>query len=222
MPAWLPIALMIASAAANKKAQSRVQDERGRRSSLERLRQAQLGEEADRTMRDVLASQERPQIDLNRAQAADIREGKYNAAAPPPSAAGEYIVNPSAPQEVRTEMADSMVRALDRGRQQAKSLAKLGGRSDAAFGTNVALGRSAQNLNRIGEFSRGSSRVLPYELEAANYKGENWRTIADLFQLGSMASGFYNMSTVPTQTAAPVTDYSRIKPGWGAGIGGIT
>ena len=85
--------------------------------------------------------------------------------------------------------------ALRQGRQQSQALAKLGGRSDAQLQGQIGLGRSAQELNRIGGQSRASSAILPYELNDANRKGQDWRMIADLFNTGSMAAGMYGMTT---------------------------
>ncbi len=214
MPIWLPIALMIGSALANQQAVRRVEKERGALAAAESARQAGLGEEARARLAQVLQSQERPAIDQAIAEGTAERERKFEAAVPP-DAAEEYIVNPSAPKEVRSEMAREMVDALSRGRQRAAALAKLGGRSDAEFGTKVALTRSGQDLGRIGGFSRGSANVLPVELQGAANKGENWRRLADLFSLGATATGLYGMTQVPIQAAAPVTELSRTSAGWG-------
>lgn len=200
MPVWLPIALMIGGALSNYQAERKVNRARESLSQLEAQRQNELGDEARARLAQVLESQSRPSIEQDIEQATSERQRKF-AEAVPPDAADEYIVNPSAPQEVRSEMAREMVDALARGRQRAGALAKLGGRSDAALGTNIALTRSGQDLGRIGGFSRGSSAVLPIELQGAYGEGRNWRRIADLFNIGATATGLYGMTTPPAGAA---------------------
>lgn len=187
---WLPIATMLVAAVANQQAQKKVDKERDLKSQLETQRQSGIGKEVMARMQQELSNQSRPEQEAKLEQAAQVRERAYT---PKDVSTDSYVVNPSAPTEVRSEMAGRMVDALKRGREDAKSLAKLGARSDVAFGNNVSLAESAADLNQLGGFSRGSSAVLPYELQGANAKGKNWRTVADVANAVGMASMFYNM-----------------------------
>lgn len=194
IPALIPIALMIGGFLANQQAQKEVNDERDQKLRDERLRQQRLGQEADARLRDTISKQERPAIERDQQVAQASREQKYAAAGPADTG---YVANPSAPTEVKSEMAARLGDALRRGRAQSQALAKLGARGDQQLGSGITLGRSAQDLNSIGGQSRASSSILPFELQDANAKGQDWRTIADLFNAGSFATGMYGMGTAP-------------------------
>lgn len=195
---WLPIAAMIASAFANKQAQDAVNSERQSKMNLERQRQSAIGEKVKARMEQELQNQARPQQEQQLEKDVQTREAAYA----PAAGTGDYVASPSAPKEVRSDMAVRMVDALKRGRQQAGALAKLGARSDQAFDNNLALAHSAQDLNTFGGFSRGSSAVLPYELQGANGKGDSWRTVADVANAVAMGSMYYNMAGAGTPPPA--------------------
>jgi hypothetical protein len=186
------IAMMIGAYLANEQAQQEVSDARNQRSLAETINQQKLGKEADARMRESLAQQERPVVEQNQAADTAIRQQKYDQQ--PTAASDAFIANPSAPKEVKSEIAARMVDAMRRGRQQSQALARLGGTSDAQFTGQTGLLRSGQDLNRIGGMSRASSAILPYELQDANRAGEGWRTVSDLFNIGSMGYGLYNMA----------------------------
>lgn len=192
----LPIGLLVAGMLANDQANRAVEKERQRRIQAENLRQRQLGSEADARLRQELETQSRPAVEAEKQQAVAGREAKYEQALPSAEVAA-YQTTPTAPKEVKSEIARSMVAAIQRGRQQGKALAKLGGQGDANFAGAVDLTRGAQDLNRIGGQSRASSAILPYELQDANSKGEGWRTIGDVANLASMAYGLYGMTSAP-------------------------
>lgn len=189
---WLPLVAMAAQTYATNRANDKVEDDQKLRVALENQRQDSISKEVMARLRQELESQTRPQQEAKVAQAADVRERAY---APKDVATDSYVVNPSAPTEVRSEMASRMVDALQQGRQQAKALARLGGREDVGFGNQVSLTDSAADINMLGGFSRGSSGVLPYELQASHAKGKNWRTVADIARAVGTASMFYNMGT---------------------------
>lgn len=192
--ALLPLALMFGGYLANEQATRKVKSARNDRFAEELDRQKALGDQSQARLREAIAGQERPAVEQDASQAAAVREQKYAAVAP----SGEgYVANPSAPTEVKSEIASRMVDALRKGRQQSQALAKLGGRSDAQLGGQIDLGRSAGDINSIGRQSRASSAILPYELQDANAEGEDWSTIADLFNLASMGTGMYGMTQAP-------------------------
>lgn len=191
----LPIALLFAGMAANRAANRKVSDERSRLSRLQQIRDQESGQQADAVLRESLAAQERPAVEQNQRVAEASREQKYAAAAP--ASGSEFAATPSAPKEVKSEIAARMVDALRRGRQQSKALAKLGANSDASLDSQIGLGRSGQELTSIGNRSRASSAILPYELAGAESKGEGLRTIGDIFNLASFGTGLYGMSKPP-------------------------
>lgn len=191
---------MVASMLAQAKANSVVEKERERRMQQEAMRQGQLGDQADARLREELANQTRPAVEDEKAQGVASREAKYEQALPSAEVAA-YQTTPTAPKEVKSEIARSMVAAIRRGRQQGKALAKLGGQGDANLAGAISMGRSGQELNSIGNTSRASSAILPHELNAANQKGEGWRTVGDLASIGSMAAGLYGMTATPGNAA---------------------
>lgn len=192
----LPIALLIGSYLANQEAQGQVSDARNSRLRDEGLRQKALGAEADARLRETLAAQQRPAMEQDQRVAEASREQKYATAAPTTADTG-YVTAPSAPKEVKSELAARMVDAIRRGRQQSQALATLGATSDATANSQIGLARSAQDLNLIGGRSRASSAILPYELSDANRKGQGARTVADLFNVASLGTGLYGMANPP-------------------------
>lgn len=199
----LPIAALFgASMLANEIADDRVEAERQRKLQAERLRQRKLQDQADANMRQQLEEQSRPSVEAEQTQQAAQREEKYAEAAPQPDiVTASYQTSASAPTEVKSEIARNVVAAMRRGKQQAKAQARLGGMQDANQTGAVDLLRGGQDMRRIGNESRASSQILPYELSDANQKGEGWRTIGDIAGLAAQAYGLYGMMTPPGAAA---------------------
>lgn len=110
---------------------------------------------------------------------------------------GDYFAKASAPTEdanadagalMPTSSSDIVTREI--GKQDANAGAFVG-KQAAALGDLRAFGdllgekstlqaRDAGSIGQVGGFKKGSSAVLPYELEAANQKGAGLGILADL------------------------------------------
>lgn len=201
--ALIPISLLFAGAAANKIAEDRVEAERQRKIRAENLRQQGLGAESDARLREELEAQSRGAVEAEKGQQVAAREAKYEQALPIASEQeASYQTTPTAPKEVKSEIARNMVAALRRGRQQAKAQARLGGQADANQQGGFSMMRSGQDLDRIGNRSRASSAILPYELQDAYGRGEGWRTVGDIANTAASIYGLYGMTTPPEATGA--------------------
>lgn len=198
----IPIALLVAGMLANKQANDAVARERSNKLGQERVRQKELQDQADAAQRQELEQQSRPAIEQDQNQQAAERQAKYDAVAPTvDSATASYAPSASAPTQVKSQLAGAVVDALRRGRRTAVAQAKLGGIGDASQNAGFGLQRGGQELNSIGNRSRSSSNILPFELQDANQAGEGWRTIGDAANLASMGYGLYSMTTPPVPGA---------------------
>lgn len=198
----IPIALMVAGLLAKQQAQHEVNQERDAKMGQERLRQQQLGQEADARMRQELETQSRPAVEQRGDQQTQVRQAEYDKSAPSVNAeTASYLTGASTPREVKSDLASHITSAIRRGRATSAAQAKLGGVADAGLQGQYDLARGGQDLNAIGGKSRASSAILPYELQDANLKGEGWRTVGDLADIGAMGYGLYGMTTAPGNLA---------------------
>lgn len=198
----IPIALMIGGLLAQQQAQSQVSDARNSKLRDERLRQQQLGQEADTRMRQELETQSRPAVEQEQNKQTQVRQAVYDKATPSVDAAtASYLTGPSTPSEVKSDLASHITTAIRRGRATAAAQAKLGGTADASLQGQFDLARGGQDLNAIGSKSRASTNILPYELQNANNAGEGWRTVGDVANLAGMGYGLYGMSMPPVNAA---------------------
>ncbi len=72
--------------------------------------------------------------------------------------------------------------------QQGNALGELRSFGDVLGGIGRGQARDAGEIGQIGGFMRGSSGVLPYELDAANSAGDGLKTFGDLLGLGGSIS----------------------------------
>jgi hypothetical protein len=96
-------------------------------------------------------------------------------------------VSPVASNDIVTrENAKQLGRAKAFTDQQAGALGELRSFGDLLGDTSRAQGRDASLLGQIGGFKRGSSNILPLELDAAAQKGSGLRLLGDI--LGGVGS----------------------------------
>lgn len=91
-----------------------------------------------------------------------------------------------------------VVNALGRGAANAAGHAKrraaVDAYGDVDLDQNIALGRNASDIDQQGNFAYGRSRVLPYELNAADHAGDNYAGMADAANaLGTIGSAAYGL-----------------------------
>ena len=77
--------------------------------------------------------------------------------------------------------------ATDYGLDYGARTGALEGYGDRLFSRSVDIGRGRQEIDKYGNFSRGSQSVLPMELEGASSKGSTMRSIGEIFSgLGNL------------------------------------
>ena len=168
--------------------------------AAERVRQNQLDDEAallnqkaQARYEDFGGQQEERKSKLTELyqqapQSADAAVGEANA-----SAAG---VMPTATNDIVTrEVSKQSENAKAYTDQQGAARAGLTSFGDLLGDVSLLQGRDASQVAQIGGFKRGSSSIMPYELEEANQKGAGLRLFGDILGgIGSMGvtSGITN------------------------------
>lgn len=219
------IALTGASTVANTIAQGKVQRARDDAMAAERIRQNKFDQEAD-----ALNVQSRERYDDFGGQQDDkaaelgqyFKDQKIEAADANAAAVAEQTIPQSGSALTVREEQKQRGKATAFADQQGEALGNLRAFGDLLGGISREQARDATTIGQIGGFKRGSSNVLPLELEAANSKGNGIKLFGDLLGLGGSLAlnkglgGSYVGSTpsvsaaaVPTTYAAPVTAVSR-------------
>lgn len=181
------IALTAGSTVANTMAQNKVQKARDDAMAAERIRQRGLDQEAaalnvqsqDRyTDFDNQQEDKATQLGDYFAQQ-QIEAGDANA-----ENAAAMIMPQSGSNIVVQEEAKKRGQARDFANQNAKNLGNLRSFGDLMGSIGREQARDATQIGVVGGFKRGSSNVLPYELEAANSAGNGLKMFGDILGLG--------------------------------------
>lgn len=94
--------------------------------------------------------------------------------------------------------------ATDVGMDYGARTGALEGYGDRLFSRSLDIGRTRQDIDKYGNFSRGSMSVLPAELEGAGTSGQTMRGMGELFSgLGNL--GLLYGFTQPVSGATPAT-----------------
>lgn len=186
------IALTAGSTVANTVAQGQVQRARNDALAAERIRQQGYDRETDALN---VQSQDRYQnFDGQQAERGkdlgdyfagqNIEQADGNAAA-----AQEQSVAPTSSNITMREEQKQRGNAKAFTDEQGKRLGDLRAFGDVLGGIGRLQARDASQIGQIGGFKRGSSAVLPYELEAANSAGGGAKVFGDLLGVaGSFAT----------------------------------
>lgn len=171
------IALTGASMAANAAAQSRVQKARDDALAAERIRQRGFDQEADA-------------LNLQSQNRYEDFQGKQDEKA---QSLGDYftqqqVAEPAAAQSMPATSSNIAVKEESKQRGKARdftnqvglALGDLRSFGDLLGDTSRLQARDASLVSQLGGFKRGSSEVVPYELEAANQKGAGLRFLGDI------------------------------------------
>lgn len=193
--------------------------------AAERIRQNQFDQEAD-----ALNTQSRERYDDFGGQQSDkaaelgqyFKDQKIEAADANAAAVAEQTIPQSGSALTVREEQKQRGKATAFADQQGEALGNLRAFGDLLGGISREQARDATTIGQIGGFKRGSSNVLPLELEAANSKGNGIKLFGDLLGLGGSLAlnkglgGSYagsapsvSAAAVPTSYAAPVTAVSR-------------
>jgi hypothetical protein len=106
------------------------------------------------------------------------------------SAVAEQVLPQSGSNVVVAEEAKKRGEARAYADQQGNALGELRSFGDLLGGIGREQARDASQIGQIGGFKRGSSNVLPFELEAANSAGNGAKMFGDILGLGgSLALG---------------------------------
>lgn len=110
---------------------------------------------------------------------------------PDPNASVPSALPSSASGVVNQERDRQMHKAQQYVDQQAGAAGKLRSFGDLLGEISTLQGRDAGLIGAIGGFKRGSSNIVPLELNEAAKAGDNWRFLADILGgVGSVATGY--------------------------------
>lgn len=204
------VALTAASTVANTVAANQVQKARNDALAAERIRQQGYQREADaanlhaRTEYQDFGGQqdERGKQLGDYFQQQTIDENTANQQA---AEAQANAVLPDASGIVVAEDKKQADNARDFTNAQATALGNLRSFGDLMGEKGRVQARDAMTVGQIGGFMKGSSSVLPYELEAANNAGRGANFLGDLLGMGSqfaLGKGLQG-SYAPTATTLP-------------------
>ena len=182
----------LASAQQQNSAANQQAKEAKRASQAEALRQQEF---ADRKMALVSAEEQNgytpDQREAQLASAAAARESSFE-----PATAGigtMPVYNDSAPEVVKSDLANAMLNALKRGKDYSKTLATLGAYGDVGQKHATSLGRTAQGIGILNGYSQDSMGLLNNELASAQRAGQgaanNAGILGGLGALGSVYAG---------------------------------
>jgi hypothetical protein len=202
------IALAGASSAANMASQRKVANEREDVLAAERIRQKRYDTEAQGLNTQ---SQDRFQ-GFEGQQAGKAQElGDYFQGATTGSPANDIAgqVMPSSSSDIVTqEIANQSGQADAFVNQQGGALASLRSFGDLLGDHSRMQARDASMIGQLGGFKRGSSAVVPYELEEANQAGSGMGMLGDILGgIGSIAGqaggGMFGGAAPAVSGAAP-------------------
>lgn len=206
------IALSGAGALANSRAQSKVAKARSATLAQERARQDALETEAGKLNTQ---SQDRYQ-DFGGQQDAKAQElGDYfSAQTVAPDGVNDSANLPrSSSNIVLAEDTKQRGEARDFTNKTGAALGNLRAFGDHLGSISRAQARDAGQIGQIGGFMRGSSSILPYELEAANSAGDGAKLFGDILSgAGSLATsaGITGPGKAMLGTASDPWAYSRV------------
>ena len=185
----LTAALSLASTAASQAAASKQAKARNSARSAEAERQRIFEQQQSAQFDDTSQPFNRKDQEAGIDEAAAAREESLvgNLRALDPSS---IPIKGSAPKVVGDNLAKELNRSLGEGKDFAGRLARLGATGENQQQNRFGLLRGAQEQNRLGSFSQGSSSILPLEFDAANQKGAGLRTLGSVLgSLGTVTSG---------------------------------
>jgi hypothetical protein len=180
------IALTVGSTVANTVAQNKVQAARDNAMAAERIRQNGLDKEAQALSTQ---SQDRYQNFGDQQDQRSSELGQYftdqkiEAGDANAAATRESTIPQSGSNITVAEEAKQRGQASEFTDNQGQALGNLRSFGDLVGEIGRGQARDASQIGQIGGFKRGSSAVLPYELEAANGAGNGAKLFGDILGL---------------------------------------
>ena len=184
---WLPFTLANQgmSVIARMQAEKALARERNAILEAEQRRQAAYQQQANAQIAQAMQRLTPAAMQQGQQAGADLRVQANEERARPAEeaiASGEYSgVSPDAPKVVKENAAREIAKSLQKGRDYSRTQSALGGFGDAQLGAQIGLNRTGQSLNQLSSFSRGSSGIVPLELEGAQGAGYPYRVAHDIF-----------------------------------------
>ena len=219
VPLWaIALALQAASTAARRQQQKKIENRQSQLALAENQREAGRQTQRDAALNETLAGFDPPVQQQAIARAGTERADKYAQVQDAGVVPGEFAGSPSTPTEVRTEMGSRVADYLRRGRTETQARAKLGAFGDVQFDNQVNIGRNAQELDLLGDFTRGSQNALGFEMEGALNEGGNWAMLSDLLGAAGTGVSLYSMTAAPgaqNTTTAPLSGKMTTADLWG-------
>jgi hypothetical protein len=90
---------------------------------------------------------------------------------------------------VSTDTAKESAKAMNTASLAGDAAAALQGFGDQQAANDIYNKRMLQRQAQLGNFMQGSASVLPYEVEAASHKGDQFKNVGDLLSLGGSVVG---------------------------------
>lgn len=178
------VALTVGSTVANNAANNQAASARSSALSAERTRQGALDQEAEALS---TRSQDRFQNVEGQREEKATSLGDYFAQPQTAGAANEAAALPQSSNSIVTrEMNRKSDEAQDYVGRQGQALAEMRSFGDFLGDTSRMQGRDASMIGQIGGFKRGSSNMVPLELDAASQKGAGMRMLGDI--MGGLGS----------------------------------
>lgn len=169
--------------------------------------------QVERARRDVLNAENLRQAEFDRQSSARVNEA-IDLFAPEAQKTQRQELGKTRQMEINEATAELEAEALPTGknapkviqRQQASSgniagaiapelgdaRARLGAFNLQNLLNNIGVQRSAQDVSRIAGLQRGSSSVVPLELERANTAGRGMKNLATILQLAGTANSLFD------------------------------
>lgn len=174
-------ALSVGSAVMNYSAQSKVDSARSNVMAAERIRQQGLDQEAtayNERSRNRYEGFEDQQDTKSKTLGEMFKEPGVGHNGGPPLE--EQSIAPSDSGIVTSEVAKKSGQAKAYTDNQADKLGELRAFGDLLGGVSRDQARDAGYVGQIGGFKRGSSNIVPFELEEANNAGNSMRFLGDI------------------------------------------
>jgi hypothetical protein len=193
-----PIAIALALTAAGSAAQAagarRAAKAMAGARTAESIRQKGFQDQATQVNDQSLSKSGRASTDADMKAAGEARAADAAAATSevraPIEATGQNLAGDQAGNQVMMTEGDAQAaRNLGYAGQQGAAKANLLSFNDVTFQNAINNMRSGQQLNTLSNFMRGSSNVLPIELEAASRRGDNLKTLGSLLSTAGSVVG---------------------------------
>jgi hypothetical protein len=227
-PVAIGLALTAAGTAAQAQGQRRAQKAMTGAREAERIRQKGYQSESDAILAKSMDNADKTNQDQQEAKALSERQVAAEKATSevraPVEATGENLAgDQTANAVINTEQANQAAKSLGYAGQQGGAKAKLLSFNDLNFNNAIANARAAQDHSRIAGFAKGSSDVLPVELEYASHKGDGLKTLGSALQIAGTIAGIGAgagwWGSNPAAAAATAPGYNATSLGAGSSFG---